>query len=100
MPVGTGAEVRMANVVSFEVYADGSGAPARIDVNGASFAFDRLGDRVSCTCLRPVPGSFTRPAQRIAVNKARAAYENLLDGAIDAEWVAKSRAMYADEGSS
>ncbi len=80
-----------ANVESFKVFPDFSGAPAVIEVNGFRFAFDQLGKTV-CNGLNQGGRS---PSKRVvAIAEWRYA---LLMRELPVGWLDGNRALYADE---
>lgn len=87
----------VAKIVSFESFADGSGAPAVVEVrNGrqsARFALDMLGSEIpSCNGLGSgLSASMTHKAAEVARRLYSARVAEL-----GADWVDANRAMYAE----
>lgn len=79
-----------ATVISHTVFADFSGAPAVIAVDGFKFSFDQIGKMV-CHCLNQGGRS---PSKRIvAIAEWRYA---LLMRELPAGWLDGNRALYTD----
>lgn len=81
-----------ATVESFQVFSDGSGAPAVVSYNGYAFAFDFLGE-IKCNLVRPVSG--TRIQARIAKETCERAYRQRLEEVADSAWLALNAEMYS-----
>lgn len=79
--------------VPLRVFSDASGAPAVIAHDGYAFAFDMLG-RVTVSCIRPLFG--TRISCERAKDLCEREYAKLIAERVDAEWLARNAAMYAD----
>lgn len=70
-----------------EVYADGSGAPATVTVDGHCFSADFLGaPKLTCITGR-------KPARR-TVDAAKRAYSVVLGNRVSAGWLALNGQMY------
>lgn len=85
------AKTARPSLVSLEIYADASGAPALIQIGGFRFSCDLLGE----IKLNLVGGPSGRTENRIAADRARAFYRATLDEKTTAEWRAANAALYA-----
>lgn len=82
----------MTTVYSFRTFDDASGAPAVINVDGFSFAFDLIGE-----VTMHLISKGRSPSKRV-VALATWKYEQLIKGLSD-KYRAENKAMYSSEAS-
>lgn len=81
-------------ISGFQVYSDGSGAPALVQIADYGFACDWINGAVSMTCVKPAHGS--RRESEVAARRARDAYVANVQANTTEDWRALNLAMYAD----
>jgi hypothetical protein len=77
--------------MKIELYTDGSGAPAVVDVSGWKFALDYIAE-VRC---RLITQSSSREPPKWAAEHARKLYSEELSRIADPSWFELNKAMYA-----
>ena len=82
-----------ATIKSFESYVDGSGAPASVQVELFTFAFDTLGETKRSLVSGP-SGFVARGYRAACIAVATKAYESKV-AALGAEWKKLNGEMYA-----
>lgn len=81
-----------ATIEFAQLYADASGAPAKIRYGRYVFACDTLGE-TTINLIAPTSGS--RVESKIAADVCRRAYAKFLARNVDAAWLEANRALYA-----